>query len=802
MCIANQEMLVCPSCHHEVPLPSAAPVITLTSTMPHSSPSPPLSPVAASISSSTEQTTAAKNSACPCDAMPSFMLSQLNPPCHITPTCHASRTCHVTPVCRARAPCHVTPYVCGCALSHSQSSSQNSQSSSRNTHVALSLVCPPSRGCHALKSCSSYATSTGTNPSHNPPACFSLEQRAGLNSSSAINHNVNGNVSHCHWCSVSEAPLTAPCLSGGCETLRGDNPLLESSKTKLASLGSCPTSPSSLPSKGSTWPSNNVSQLNTKETLNENTSTKPCSGSECPGHGMCASYTVNSTPNSVCPNRFDSPQNSLLSRDATFNYNNCTDSGNCNSRAALARQISCPNANPAATRIVCPCHQQLQHESCTSVDGMPSEFPLGLFSQCNDVPQFSSHLLSPPISNGGFPTTRSGNSSGHFRIINSTGGGGVVIENQLSRSNSPELKFTFSVPLKGNLLSQSGSSSPAEQSCNTLSFDRDALMQTLASLPIIPVSSSASASTTHDSGHSHPLSSTSTHDDSVTFQNISSRTFVHSVPPCSSSSSNSSSPISFPPKILSTSSNHAHTAETRDLQWQHVPSHGKDSKCNGGSELGNVSGPTNHFITSINNFVMTTPVRATSPVGTGALNANPHVGCSWTSSDDARVLRQARAELDECGWYYGGLTWREAGSVLSGSSEGSFLVRDSWSGRCLYALSLQTARGPTSVRIEYESGKFRLESETAARDGVPHSSSVVALVQAYTQTTNPAHVWVDHSGQTVSAISVKKPLMRNPPTLQHLARLAYNASPIKVNLLDSRIPTLLKSYLESYPHTC
>ncbi|KAA0186248.1 suppressor of cytokine signaling 2-like [Hyalella azteca] len=197
---------------------------------------------------------------------------------------------------------------------------------------------------------------------------------------------------------------------------------------------------------------------------------------------------------------------------------------------------------------------------------------------------------------------------------------------------------------------------------------------------------------------------------------------------------------------------------------------------------------------------MTSPVVPATP----SASALPErrLNRPWTSTDDSIVLQRARAELEECGWYYGGLTWKEAGSVLAGSSEGSFLVRDSWSGRCLYALSLQTARGPTSVRIEYESGKFRLESETSARDGVPQRSSVVALVQAYTQTSHPAHVWVDHSGQTVSAISVKKPLRKNPPSLQHLSRLAYNASPVKVSLLDSRIPTLLKTYLESYPHAC
>lgn len=63
---------------------------------------------------------------------------------------------------------------------------------------------------------------------------------------------------------------------------------------------------------------------------------------------------------------------------------------------------------------------------------------------------------------------------------------------------------------------------------------------------------------------------------------------------------------------------------------------------------------------------------------------------------------------------------------------GTFLVRDSSDARYLYALSLQTDKGPTSVRIHYSSSGFRLDaSNTGMADHLPRFRTVLDLVDHY-----------------------------------------------------------------------
>lgn len=61
-------------------------------------------------------------------------------------------------------------------------------------------------------------------------------------------------------------------------------------------------------------------------------------------------------------------------------------------------------------------------------------------------------------------------------------------------------------------------------------------------------------------------------------------------------------------------------------------------------------------------------------------------------------------------------------------------MRDSSDDRFLYALSLQTDRGPTSVRIHYSSGGFRLDTAPGPNglvDHLPRFRTVLDLVDHY-----------------------------------------------------------------------
>ena len=169
-------------------------------------------------------------------------------------------------------------------------------------------------------------------------------------------------------------------------------------------------------------------------------------------------------------------------------------------------------------------------------------------------------------------------------------------------------------------------------------------------------------------------------------------------------------------------------------------------------------------------------------------------------------------------------------------------MRDSSDARYLYALSFQTERGPTSVRVQYtDGGCFRLDaSDSLLSQRLPKFRSILDLVDFYASRSNrqsPRHsrqvcdkrdepivigrqlvrlynhwaflllslvqVWLDNNGQVHSDVILKRPLVRQCPSLQHLARLSWNrlASHAKVHCtLTGSIPPPIQSYLKDYPY--
>ncbi|KAK4305137.1 hypothetical protein Pmani_022957 [Petrolisthes manimaculis] len=211
---------------------------------------------------------------------------------------------------------------------------------------------------------------------------------------------------------------------------------------------------------------------------------------------------------------------------------------------------------------------------------------------------------------------------------------------------------------------------------------------------------------------------------------------------------------------------------------------------------------TNPFLTCTPPTPTPTAPTTTSTTTTTTATTPPAVPPSAPSpvdsEDDSTVLSNTRQELEESGWYYGSITWQEAASLLKGSSVGTFLVRDSASPHCLYSLSVQTSRGPTSVRLHYTRGRFRLDCAGASAGGqqTPEFPSVTSLLQHYTNLPS-TQVWVDHLGNTFSTIDIRRPLRRSAPSLQHLCRLTLNRTPPAPSIL----PPALANFLKAYPHT-
>ncbi|PNF26932.1 hypothetical protein B7P43_G14810 [Cryptotermes secundus] len=172
-----------------------------------------------------------------------------------------------------------------------------------------------------------------------------------------------------------------------------------------------------------------------------------------------------------------------------------------------------------------------------------------------------------------------------------------------------------------------------------------------------------------------------------------------------------------------------------------------------------------------------------------------------SDTDLVRLAATLRA-LRTSGWYYEGLSWQESAEALQSTSPGTFLVRDSSDPRFLFSLSVQTERGPTSVRLHYVCGQFRLDAEPRLAPLMPLFECVVRLVEYYIEATKDSarhkeQVWVDARGHMYSHILLTTPLYKKQqlPSLQHLARLAINRATSQLPL-----PTLLLHYLKEYPY--
>lgn len=191
------------------------------------------------------------------------------------------------------------------------------------------------------------------------------------------------------------------------------------------------------------------------------------------------------------------------------------------------------------------------------------------------------------------------------------------------------------------------------------------------------------------------------------------------------------------------------------------------------------------------------------------VNPKPNVPLALQNASDLDLQRLSITvnRLKASGWYYEGLTWQESISILSPTSHGTFLVRESSNPSYLFSLSVQAEKGPTSVRIHYVNGYFRLDAEPSVLHAVPLFDCVVKMVEYYIFTsqepkTNSDLVFLDRTGSKYSSIVLKKPLLKKPSSLQHLARLKVNSLPKNGDLVPtSGLPVTLRNYLVEYPYT-
>lgn len=162
------------------------------------------------------------------------------------------------------------------------------------------------------------------------------------------------------------------------------------------------------------------------------------------------------------------------------------------------------------------------------------------------------------------------------------------------------------------------------------------------------------------------------------------------------------------------------------------------------------------------------------------------------------------------GWYWGAVTAAQAHAALQEASEGAFLVRDSSHPLFMLTLSVRTARGPTSIRIQYSSAQFLLDSSSPAKQSLSSFPNVPSLVQYYMGPKRKAEEGTveekapsKSSQQTIQDTSVVLKLKRavykphGLPSLQHLTRLVINRHSDCPDQLP--LPRPLLRYIQDYP---
>lgn len=163
---------------------------------------------------------------------------------------------------------------------------------------------------------------------------------------------------------------------------------------------------------------------------------------------------------------------------------------------------------------------------------------------------------------------------------------------------------------------------------------------------------------------------------------------------------------------------------------------------------------------------------------------------------------------DSC-YYYGSMSSSEAKSKLRECPIGRFIIRDSSDPNYLYTISVKTKRGPTSIRVLYECGKFSLDADEKSRGSMPTFSSLLELIDYYVRLTAgkiDQCRFLDRSGRKDLPIILDKPRLTTVPCLKSICRTSINQTvpaknPVEVRrcVEDLPLPKPLISYLKDHP---
>lgn len=121
-------------------------------------------------------------------------------------------------------------------------------------------------------------------------------------------------------------------------------------------------------------------------------------------------------------------------------------------------------------------------------------------------------------------------------------------------------------------------------------------------------------------------------------------------------------------------------------------------------------------------------------------------------------------------------------------------------------MSVQTKRGPTSIRVHYSNGKFRLDAAPHLASLMPVFDCPIQMMEHYREYSKKLilqrqEVWVDCYGIKFTKVYLTEPLLKEVRSLQHLARLAINKNKAELNEKIERLASSHKQFLADYPYT-
>lgn len=186
-------------------------------------------------------------------------------------------------------------------------------------------------------------------------------------------------------------------------------------------------------------------------------------------------------------------------------------------------------------------------------------------------------------------------------------------------------------------------------------------------------------------------------------------------------------------------------------------------------------------------------------------------GDDYYCEKDLLVQLETKCVLTHGCFYYPEADSTEAKLLLKPCSVGTFLIRDSSDSKYLYTISVKTRRGPTSIRVFYEHGRFSLDSDERSKSHMPRFQSLLQLLDFYIRKSRGKKSeqcrFLDKTGKKDLPIVMLKPKEHDVPSLKHLTRTlitrslpATSSSEVPSQVEKLPLPKPLKSYLKDYPY--